>query len=367
MEGQMKRFAVPILSLLLLMGCAARRAQAQFIGYVSPQTVQATLATNTPCTGVQQNFTTGNTPGFQNTGQTQHYAFITYVGTPAKASASIQGLDVAGNATTISDTMQGQPINSGIGSSVIVGLGYFPQIRISVVCSVGTSFNLTYMGSSATAFLPQGTQITTEVDKILFAGAPAGSSDTSIPAVTPFGSSAGQLVFSYVGGSGPAGSTLQVDCGGSTSTSAFPLAKAQSFLFNVAQVTTQQIFVVPSSSCPNFRVQYNSGGASANTFNLEYFFNQVGAAPTFQYKNITTNGSTQVKTGFGYLHNVVINGVGTGETLTLFDNTSCAGTKIGTITAVAGAAVYPFDSQFTFGLCVTTAGTTPGDYTITFQ
>lgn len=363
----MKRFLFPILVLLLLTGCAARQSRAQFIGYTSPQTVQATLATNTACSGTTQSFTTGVTPGFRNLGQTQHYAFVTFTGTPTKAIASIQGLDVNNNATTISDAMQGQPVNSGITSSVLVGLGYFPNIRISIICSAGASFSITYMGASATAFQPEGTQLTTLVDKTLFAGASAGSSDSSIPAVPPFGNLAGALVFNYVGGTGPTGSTLVVSCGGSTSTSALGLSHAQQFTYSLAQTASQQFFIVPSSACPNYQVSYNSGGASANTFNLEYFFTSVAQPEIYQYNNITTNTNTQVKTGSGYLHTLVINTVGTGETLTLFDNTSCAGTKIATITAVAGVGVYPFDSQFTFGLCVTTAGTTPGDYTITFQ
>jgi hypothetical protein len=82
--------------------------------------------------------------------------------------------------------------------------------------------------------------------------------------------------------------------------------------------------------------------------------------------NITTATSTQVKTTPGFLHQVVISTKGTTATLTIFDNTSCAGTKIATIDATAQAASFVYDVQFNLGLCITSTGTV-GDYTISYQ
>lgn len=257
-------------AMLLLGGLLSSPAQAQFIGYTSPQTVQSSLATNVACTGLVQNYTV------PNLGQTQHYAFISYSAQPQNALAVIQGLDVSGNATVISDAMQGQPSTTG-SSAILVGLGYFPVVRIQIICStVGApTFSLTYMGASATAYSPLGSQVATQLDKVLLTNAPANANGASQPATPPFGNSSGELVFQYAA-SGPTGSTLQVVCGGSSPSTNIGTGHIQTFSFTPGTANTQQIFIVPPSPCPFYEVQYTSGGASATTYNLEYFFNAPG-------------------------------------------------------------------------------------------
>jgi hypothetical protein len=113
-----------------------------------------------------------------------------------------------------------------------------------------------------------------------------------------------------------------------------------------------------------------TGGASPTAILNVYA--SANSAPTifsYQYVNITTNTNTVVKTSPGFLHQVIISTKGsTNETLTLFDNTTCTGTKIATIDATAQAATFSYDVQFNVGLCITSAtGTTPGDYTISYR
>jgi hypothetical protein len=82
------------------------------------------------------------------------------------------------------------------------------------------------------------------------------------------------------------------------------------------------------------------------------------ATPTWTYQNITTAATTTVKSGFGNLHSIVIN-IPTANAITIYDNTSASGTKIGTITptATAGWGTYEYDVDFGTGLTIVTAGT----------
>ncbi len=88
-----------------------------------------------------------------------------------------------------------------------------------------------------------------------------------------------------------------------------------------------------------------------------------------QYTNVTGAGSTALKTSAGTLHNLVINGTGTGTTFTIFDNTSCSGTKIATGTIASGANPFAlsYDVQFKTGLCITTTAVTTADYTVSYR
>jgi hypothetical protein len=85
----------------------------------------------------------------------------------------------------------------------------------------------------------------------------------------------------------------------------------------------------------------------------------------YSYKNITTATTTVVKSGAGVLHSIVINKPGTTDTLTIYDNTSGSGTKIGTIT-VSGSTPYVFDVAFGTGLTIVSGGTA-GDYTVSYR
>ncbi len=78
------------------------------------------------------------------------------------------------------------------------------------------------------------------------------------------------------------------------------------------------------------------------------------------YTNITTATTTTVKSGAGFLHLIMINAAVALATITLYDNTSAAGTKIGTITMpatlLASQATLRFDVSFNTGLTIVTTG-----------
>lgn len=91
---------------------------------------------------------------------------------------------------------------------------------------------------------------------------------------------------------------------------------------------------------------------------------QAGFTPT----NITTSTTTQVKTGPGILGGLSINTGQAGASVTIFDNTSASGTKLGTFSAAAqGGPTFPLAGMsFKIGLCVVTAGATPADVTVSW-
>lgn len=130
-------------ALLLLLAPGAR---AQFIGTVQIQTVQAQLANNTTCTGNVQNFlTSAAIPNFFNLGQTVHQ--VSALSSATSFTIEIDGIDVLGNAIRISNN----PVSFANGTPtqyIAQGNGYYPNIQVSVTCSAGALFTLTYTGSS---------------------------------------------------------------------------------------------------------------------------------------------------------------------------------------------------------------------------
>jgi len=325
-------------------------ASAQFIGYVSPQTVQQTLATGQLCTGSQQVF------NVSNLGQTEHYLQISAVTGATQFVAQMLGFDTQGNSYAISD-----PLFTAAGNNITVqGSGYYPKIQVAITCSPGTAtFNASYSGASSTYGQIVGSSLAAQIDKVLLSGTAENVSKGSIYS-TPFGTSAGQIFFTY--SFAGAGGSITVDCLGQ-------YAAIRAATFPLTSTTNGQVFSVPDIPCVNTQVIYNNNGQGGFVV-LEYQYSQPGRVngnPNANlYANITTNASTQVKARAGFLHSLVINAPGSAETLTLFDNTSCAGTKIGTVTVVAGQPL-AYDVQFSFGLCITSAGTTPGDYTVSYQ
>lgn len=261
----MKRFGVPILSLLLLMGCAARRSEAQFIGYVSPQTVQTTLASSVACNGGTQLYTTGITANFQNLGQTYHVAVVSLGANITSLQVAIFGLDNTGIATQISDTGYFQT-NVPI---VVIGYGYYPQVQIQVTCNSGGAYSLSYSGSSSAPSSSLGAQLQAQLIKSLAIGR-AANANFSTTLITPFGNASGLLTFTS-GGGAPSGSTLSVSC--NLPSGAVPITGSP---FPLNTGTNSQFFAIPQNPCPVTVVTFTSGGASASTYNLTYSFNSPG-------------------------------------------------------------------------------------------
>lgn len=322
-------------------------ARAQFIGYVSPQTVQQTLATAVSCTGTPQVFVVNNL------GQTQHYLQVSGLSATKTFTAQLTGVDTAGNFYPISDlAMPGTT-----GTLVVRGSGYWPKVQASITCALGGTFTASYSGAWATTDVAAGSYLTAQIDKVLWIGV-AENANQSAQLQTPFGTGGGEIALVY--SAGGAGGSLTVTCQGTVVN--YPLAT-----FSLANTTNVQMFQVPDGPCQTISVAYANNGTPGTT-NAEYIFSQPGrvSGTATLYKNITTNANTQVKTGPGFLHVVAVSNAGSAETLSFFDGASCAGTSIGaTGTVTAGTLIY--DVQFFTGLCVTSAGTTPGNFTVSYQ
>jgi hypothetical protein len=343
-----RRFISILICLLALLGCA----RAQFIGYISPQTVQTSLATGTLCTGAAQTFITGVNPAqFSNIGQTHHVLSIASVIGASKFQAEIDGIDRQGNVFRISDIFEGL-------SGSVSADGYFPQIQVQVTCSPGTAtFTASYSGTSVPQGGSPGTYLIAQIDKTNFSSAPENATITDNGIQTPFGSSAGTIQFQYLTAS-IANSTLAVNCKPSVIG-----ALTQIFITTLANVTTLQTFQIPDIACSVMSITYTTGGGGAGTFNSEYMFSPPGrTVSATQYTHITGTTATTVKATAGFLHTVNINtGNAVANTVSLFDLASagCTGTPATNTVAVIQVpasinALPPFlyDVNFLNGICV---------------
>jgi hypothetical protein len=91
------------------------------------------------------------------------------------------------------------------------------------------------------------------------------------------------------------------------------------------------------------------------------------AVAVYGFANITTDTTTALKTGPGYLHTVCINTPAATGTITIYDNTAGSGTKIGTITSYASLpGCFTYDVAFWNGLTIVTATAAP-DVTVSFR
>src|SRR5713101_251065 len=112
-------------------------ASAQYIGTVSLQTTNQTLASTVTCTGSAQTFP------IANLGQPIHLASAT---SPAPSFImEIDGVDSQANSFKISNPQ----ITVGTNTFVVQGNGYLPIIRVVVTCTSGSTFSLNYSGSFA--------------------------------------------------------------------------------------------------------------------------------------------------------------------------------------------------------------------------
>lgn len=237
-------------------------AQAQFLGYTSPQSVQQTLATNLQCTGAAQNFNVANL------GQNQHFVTITGAGNTF-LNAQIQGIDSQGNPTRISDILE---VPSTTPAGALSGSGYYPIVRVVVTCSsnVGSTFTLSYSGTSGAPAQSVGGYQTAQIDKLSFIGQAANANATDAYQ-TPFGSLLGEIYFAYNVNPGIV-STLTITCSGNGLT-------LSTYTFTLPTTNTLQSFSPPARSCPRISLTYTSGGATAAIFSLETVFFNPGTLP----------------------------------------------------------------------------------------
>jgi hypothetical protein len=342
-----KTLAVLIASIALTL-----TAQAQFIGYVSPQTVQQTLASNLACTGAQQTFFPSNL------GQTQHVAdIIFFSGNPQKSLVEIDGIDVNGTIFRISDVLTNQ-------NGVLAASGYFPKLQISVTCSPGTvSFTLSYSGGSSTASVPVGGYLLAQADKFLWSAIAGNTSPVSSNIPTPYASTAGTVILNWA--SAPATGTLTIQCNNNGT------GVGSTFVFSTISATGSQAFPVPAVGCTGVTGSFNSAGAG-NT-SLEYIFLPPGTNPlAYQFTHVTTTTATAAKATAGFLHTVTINTGAAASTLSIFDlaTAACTGTPATNTVAVIAAVVtttqtYTYDVNLLNGICL--KASVAMDYTVSSQ
>jgi hypothetical protein len=86
-----------------------------------------------------------------------------------------------------------------------------------------------------------------------------------------------------------------------------------------------------------------------------------------KYQNLSANATTTIKSGEGVLHAIAINTKGaTGNTATIYDNTSGSGTKIATIDTTSQIQTLLYDINFTTGLTIVLASGTAADLTVSY-
>lgn len=88
----------------------------------------------------------------------------------------------------------------------------------------------------------------------------------------------------------------------------------------------------------------------------------------FFYQNITGQATTTLKAGPGTLHAITFNAPTATAVVTIWDNTTNSGTKIGTITVPSSPqpVTLTYDVSFGKGLSITTA-TASSDITVSFR
>lgn len=270
---KLRRF-LPILALLAL---AAFPARAQYIGSVSPQTVNQTVFNNTDCSTSPTKSVT-----VTNVGQSVHIATYSFTGIGGNATpyVRIMASNDGTNFIQISDDGAGQPSISFIGPSngILSGYGSYPFVQVWIVGGLaGCRATVSYAGTSVSNVNPVGSSDATAYDKLMLAsGGATGSSGLNVT-VTPYGNSAGYLAVTFQGGAGHSGSSVQVVITNPASSDVETIAN-----FPLSTIANHpQFFAVPSLATNNVSVNYTSGGSAPGvTLALEYIFLKPGANPS---------------------------------------------------------------------------------------
>lgn len=80
--------------------------------------------------------------------------------------------------------------------------------------------------------------------------------------------------------------------------------------------------------------------------------------------NITTKTNTSIS-DVHILRRIVINKVGSADTIAIYDGTDASGHLIATLTSPVSGGQYEYNAQLRLGaLFIVTGGTTAGDYTV---
>lgn len=286
-----------IVFLLSIVGCAARPARAQFIGYTSPQTTNQNIFNAASCATSPT-----KSASVANIGQSVHvltYSFGSSVSTNANPIVRIMGSFDGTNFVQLSDDGLGA-ILSGTQRATLTGYGAYPFVQIWVFGgNTGCVITANYMGTSVSTTNPTGSSDVTAYDKILLPGGAAGTTQTISTFIPPYGNTAGYVTVVY-SGAGPAGSSIAVTIQDQITLQSTTIAS-----FNLAATSNViQMFAVPSVPTGGLSLTYTAGGASANNITIEYAFLKPGANPNPQCEktlviNTAAAGPTQIIAGSG--------------------------------------------------------------------
>jgi len=333
--------------LRLLAGAAVSAALAlpslaQHLGDVALSTTSINLATNLNCTSSPQNFITGTTPNFSNVGQIRHFLSIGAVTGIQKLRAEIDGIDNQGNVFRLSDQLETTGIGAGQ-SSTVAGSGNFPRIQVSVTCSPNTgTFSAAYAGDFGSLPITPGTYLSAQIDHVNFALAPANVGQADNGFQTPFGSSAGLLLFQF-NGSSVAGATIGISCNSAGVAAAYTVLSTSA----VANTTALQVFPIPAVACPLMNVQYGSPGGGT-TVTAETIF-AVPGLKNVNNGNAPLTGVDPCQSPDSLKQSQPINIVAAGTTSLVTLGTTQAIYVCGGSITVASSATTPGTVQFIAG------------------
>lgn len=87
----------------------------------------------------------------------------------------------------------------------------------------------------------------------------------------------------------------------------------------------------------------------------------------YTYANITTNTTTTLKNGAGYLHTFTINTRGTTSAASIYDSPAALATPIATIDTTLSTTAFVYDVAFASGLTINATGASAADLTVTYR
>ena len=252
---------------VLLVGIfLAPDAHAQFIGYVSPQTVTKTFTPTVNCAGVGTQ--TYNVP---SVGQTVHFlSYVPIAGTPTTVQAYFQAVDPTNLAVFQISDIGSDPINGGI----VTANGTYARVQIVVNCSGPGTVSVSYFGTSSNSVPSTGLQDQTAYKRLLAYKQDTTSTKT-FQVLTPYGNTCGVLQFTYE--TAIAASTIQVDIAPEGPLS--PSGTNQSVLAPTAlpNSTTTQFISIPCQPTTKATVTFTTGGAGGS-YDLTYLFLKPGVS-----------------------------------------------------------------------------------------
>lgn len=351
----------------------------QFLGFTSPQTItqkvfsgQTTAARTPIATLLACTPTNGSPCGVPNQGQTFHY--LSYVPSTANCviDIAIQASYDGVNYFNISPDASANNVLLGAGSAGagVYGNGWFPVLAANLAnisnCPGGVSAFYSGTSSSTSNTFGVFTQATGLQQNVLQNNnLNAGLTITTL--ATPANSTGGRIYL-----------ICSVTCGAGTDQFSVldvpspPQTQRTIATFTAANSTALQVFTVPALTGPFVQITFPAGNFTSTNASAYYVFDSPGtpAATANVFREINSNATTQLRTGVGFLDRVVVNNAGTSWTLQIFDNTSCAAPAIAGATAftvpVAGSTLL-YNVNFNSGLCLLTAGTTPGSITVSYR